>query len=98
MSGELSDLSAAVFGLGDTKFKDYWLGGAKTFVQALEKAGAEMIVPMGQGNDKDPEGAYTALGPWLTRLTTALGLGEEMEKEYVQPQEIPVVYCTGKQR
>lgn len=64
----LKHLRIAMFGLGDPAFKEYYMAGPKVMLQAFEQAGASLLLPMGLGSDKDPEGHQTALNSWLPEM------------------------------
>lgn len=70
--GSLSHLQAAVFGLGDPAFREWYQGGPRKFSKALEQAGAWSIVPMGLGSIKDVSGYVSALDRWLPQLADIL--------------------------
>lgn len=93
-SSSMASLSVAVFGIGDPSFKQWYLGGANAIMQAFESVGCKFLVPMGQGNDKDKEGAYTALNVWLPHLLTSIGI-DESKVELRPAPETPVLYATG---
>lgn len=64
-------VTAAVFGLGDSGYLGYNVM-AKLLYRRLEALGANMVAPLGLGDDQHRAGYDAALDEWLPRLWTGL--------------------------
>ncbi|KAJ1814333.1 NAPDH-dependent diflavin reductase [Coemansia sp. RSA 2598] len=67
----LQGLRFAVFGLGDSSYKEYNFA-AKRLFRRLVQLGAEPVVGRGDGDDQHYLGADGALDPWLESLWSSL--------------------------
>ncbi|KAJ1880736.1 NAPDH-dependent diflavin reductase [Coemansia sp. RSA 486] len=67
----LQGLQFAVFGLGDSSYKEYNFA-AKRLFRRLVQLGAEPVVERGDGDDQHYLGVDGALDPWLTSLWDAV--------------------------
>jgi sulfite reductase (NADPH) hemoprotein beta-component len=82
LEGKLSSMNYTMFGLGDSH---YWGKGtedskvnfakpARDLDALLEKLGAPRFMPMGFGDDQDPDQYHTGFGEWRTQLFSRLGV------------------------
>ncbi|XP_064607290.1 pyruvate:ferredoxin oxidoreductase-like [Liolophura sinensis] len=68
----LENTKFAVFGLGDTSYV-FYNESAKAFDKRLEELGAQRILDIGLGDDKDDEKYETAWSDWCPNLWNELG-------------------------
>jgi len=82
LQGSLSTMKYAVFGLGDSH---YWGKGtedsrvnfakpARELDELLQQIGAQPFMPIGFGDDQDPDQYHTGFGEWKSQLYSRLGV------------------------
>ncbi|KAK9453570.1 hypothetical protein V1511DRAFT_518789 [Dipodascopsis uninucleata] len=77
---DLASTKYAVFGMGDSHYwprkqdKIYYNKPSKDLSHRLEILGGKVLIPLGLGDDQDPDGYQTAYGPWEDDLWKALGV------------------------
>ncbi|CAE8624912.1 unnamed protein product [Polarella glacialis] len=76
----LSDLKFAVFGLGDSHYREYNYAARKLHAR-LSNLGGESVLRLGLGDDQHDFGFEQELDPWVEDLWTALG-------EFCPPQSL----------
>ncbi len=86
----LTAVSTAVFGLGDSGYPQYNVMAKKLYrrVQAL---GAQLMAPLGLGDDQHRYGYEAELDPWLVQLWEALRV------RFPLPPSLPEVRATSTQ-
>ncbi|GAA5825201.1 hypothetical protein JCM11251_006140 [Rhodosporidiobolus azoricus] len=78
--GDMSKVNCAVFGMGDSHYwprkedAHYYNKASKDLHKALEGLGAKELVPIGLGDDQDPDGPQTAYKVWEPAMWKALGV------------------------
>jgi sulfite reductase (NADPH) hemoprotein beta-component len=78
--GDLSKVNTAVFGMGDSHYwprkedAHYYNKACKDLHKALSDRNAKMMVPLGLGDDQDPDGPQTAYKAWEPQMWKALGV------------------------
>jgi len=71
-SKELSDLRFCVFGMGDRSYADSFCEAAKKIEERMLELGAERLLEMGIGDDRDEEKWETGFLKWLPKLWLTL--------------------------
>ncbi|GAA5839451.1 hypothetical protein JCM9279_005947 [Rhodotorula babjevae] len=78
--GDLSKVNTSVFGMGDSHYwprkedAHYYNKACKDLHKALMALNAKEIVPIGLGDDQDPDGPQTAYKVWEPAMWKALGV------------------------
>ncbi|GAA5916609.1 hypothetical protein JCM6882_009176 [Rhodosporidiobolus microsporus] len=78
--GDMSKVNTAVFGMGDSHYwprkedAHYYNKASKDLHKALTGLGAKELVPIGLGDDQDPDGPQTAYKIWEPAMWKALGV------------------------
>ncbi|GAA5879722.1 hypothetical protein JCM16303_004148 [Sporobolomyces ruberrimus] len=78
--GDLSKVNTSVFGLGDSHYwprkedAHYYNKAAKDLHKAISGLNAKEMVPIGLGDDQDPDGPQTAYKVWEPAMWKALGV------------------------
>ncbi|GAA5948800.1 hypothetical protein JCM3765_003905 [Sporobolomyces pararoseus] len=78
--GDLSKVNTSVFGLGDSHYwprkedAHYYNKAAKDLHKAISALNAKEMVPIGLGDDQDPDGYQTAYKLWEPAMWKALGV------------------------
>ncbi|BGP01069.1 Sulfite reductase [NADPH] subunit beta [Rhodotorula toruloides] len=78
--GDMSKVNTSVFGMGDSHYwprkedAHYYNKASKDLHKALEEHNAKMFVPLGLGDDQDPDGPQTAYKIWEPQMWKALGV------------------------
>ncbi|GAA6028765.1 hypothetical protein JCM8097_007384 [Rhodosporidiobolus ruineniae] len=78
--GDMSKVNTAVFGMGDSHYwprkedAHYYNKASKDLHKALADLGAQEMVPLGLGDDQDPDGPQTAYKVWEPAMWKALGV------------------------
>ncbi|GAA5982523.1 hypothetical protein JCM11641_006144 [Rhodosporidiobolus odoratus] len=78
--GDLAQVNTAVFGMGDSHYwprkedAHYYNKASKDLHKSLVALNANMIVPLGLGDDQDPDGPQTAYKIWEPQMWKALGV------------------------
>ncbi|BGP49384.1 Sulfite reductase [NADPH] subunit beta [Rhodotorula kratochvilovae] len=78
--GDLSKVNTAVFGMGDSHYwprkedAHYYNKASKDLHKALAGLNAKELVPLGLGDDQDPDGPQTAYKLWEPAMWKALGV------------------------
>lgn len=77
---DLAQVKFSVFGLGDSAYwprkedKHYYNKPSKDLFNKLKLFGGSELVPLGQGDDQDPDGYQQGYNEWEALLWTALGV------------------------
>ncbi|GAA5895734.1 sulfite reductase (NADPH) subunit beta [Sporobolomyces salmoneus] len=77
---DLSKVNTSVFGLGDSHYwprkedAHYYNKAAKDLHKAISALNAKEMVPIGLGDDQDPDGYQTAYKQWEPAMWKALGV------------------------
>ncbi|CAD2214933.1 Flavodoxin/FAD binding domain/Oxidoreductase NAD-binding domain containing protein, putative [Angomonas deanei] len=85
---DLSELSYAVFGLGDSTYRKFNYMG-KMLHNRLQQLGANPLLTRGLGDESDPSGIYEVLLPWLWQLWGSLDLVPADVEGAENPLEAP---------
>ncbi|TKA55902.1 hypothetical protein B0A53_01599 [Rhodotorula sp. CCFEE 5036] len=91
--GDLSKVNTAVFGMGDSHYwprkedAHYYNKACKDLHKALSDRNAKMMVPLGLGDDQDPDGPQTAYKAWEPQMWKALGVDDF---ESTEPELEPI--------
>ncbi|GAA6013956.1 hypothetical protein JCM11491_003468 [Sporobolomyces phaffii] len=78
--GDLSKVNTSVFGLGDSHYwprkedAHYYNKAAKDLHKVISGLNAKEMVPIGLGDDQDPDGYQTAYKQWEPAMWKALGV------------------------
>ena len=87
---DLSGINYAVFALGDSHYwprkedKLYYNKPGKDLDVRLEVLGASRLVPVGLGDDQDPDGFETGYNLWESQLWSALG-ADQVDADFEEP-------------
>ncbi|KAF4464031.1 sulfite reductase (ferredoxin) [Fusarium albosuccineum] len=90
---DLATVNYSVFGLGDSHYwprkedRIYYNKPAKDLDRVLTNLGAKHLVPIGLGDDQDPDGFQTGYQEWEPTIWTALGV----DKVDGLPEEPPPI-------
>ncbi|KAI8904790.1 hypothetical protein EDD86DRAFT_194507, partial [Gorgonomyces haynaldii] len=90
---DLSPVKVAVFGLGDSHYwprpedAHYYCKSSKDLDALLNKLGAQKLVPLGLGNDRDPDGYHTGFNQWVPDFWNSLGVDAEATNEASAPSD-----------
>ncbi|KAM0561313.1 hypothetical protein ACHAPJ_003192 [Fusarium lateritium] len=90
---DLAAVNYSVFGLGDSHYwprkedKIYYNKPAKDLDRVLTNLGGKHLIPIGLGDDQDPDGFQTGYQEWEPQLWTALGV----DKVDGLPEEPPPI-------
>ncbi|GAA5860920.1 hypothetical protein JCM3774_003188 [Rhodotorula dairenensis] len=97
---DLSKVNTAVFGMGDSHYwprkedAHYYNKACKDLHKALSDRNAKMMVPLGLGDDQDPDGPQTAYKTWEPQMWKALGVdnveSNEPELEPITNEHIKI--------
>ncbi|GAA5911588.1 hypothetical protein JCM5296_005257 [Sporobolomyces johnsonii] len=78
--GDMSKVNTSVFGMGDSHYwprkedAHYYNKAGKDLHKALQNLNAKEMVPLGLGDDQDPDGPQTAYKVWEPAMWKALGV------------------------
>ncbi|GAA5952048.1 hypothetical protein JCM21900_006233 [Sporobolomyces salmonicolor] len=78
--GDMSKVNTSVFGMGDSHYwprkedAHYYNKAGKDLHKALQNLNAKEVVPLGLGDDQDPDGPQTAYKVWEPAMWKALGV------------------------
>ncbi|KPV74492.1 uncharacterized protein RHOBADRAFT_28041 [Rhodotorula graminis WP1] len=78
--GDMSKVNTSVFGMGDSHYwprkedAHYYNKACKDLHKALAALNAKELVPIGLGDDQDPDGPQTAYKVWEPAMWKALGV------------------------
>ncbi|BGP56539.1 hypothetical protein JCM8202_002055 [Rhodotorula sphaerocarpa] len=98
--GDMSKVNTSVFGMGDSHYwprkedAHYYNKASKDLHKALSGLNAKEMVPLGLGDDQDPDGAQTAYKVWEPQMWKALGVdnfeSNEPELEPITNEHIKI--------
>ncbi|EPY50857.1 sulfite reductase Sir1 [Schizosaccharomyces cryophilus OY26] len=89
----LNNLNYGVFGFGDYEYwprkedKLYYNRPGKQLDAKFQEFGAKPLLPLGLGNDQDPDGWETAYNAWEPELWAAMGL-DKVDIDIDEPKPI----------
>ncbi|TYJ52896.1 sulfite reductase (NADPH) hemoprotein, beta-component [Cryptococcus floricola] len=99
-SEELKETKVAVFGMGDSHYwprpedAGYYNKPARDLFPKLMSVGCQELLPLGLGDDSDPDGVQTAYKPFEAALWRALGVDSvevvEEKEEVVANEHIKI--------
>ncbi|CAK9027373.1 Pyruvate dehydrogenase [NADP(+)] (CpPNO) (Pyruvate:NADP(+) oxidoreductase) [Durusdinium trenchii] len=78
-SKELSGLRFCVFGMGDRSYADSFCEAAKKIEDRMRELGAERLLDMGIGDDRDEDKWETGFQKWLPKLWLTLKASEPQD-------------------
>ena len=90
---DLSGINYTVFALGDSHYwprkedKLYYNKPGKDLDARLEVLGANRLVPVGLGDDQDPDGFETGYSVWEPELWSALG-ADQVDADFEEPKPL----------
>jgi sulfite reductase (NADPH) hemoprotein beta-component len=90
---DLSGINYTVFALGDSHYwprkedKLYYNKPGKDLDARLEVLGANRLVPVGLGDDQDPDGFETGYNLWEPPLWSALG-ADQVDADFEEPKPL----------
>ena len=90
---DLSGINYTVFALGDSHYwprkedKLYYNKPGKDLDARLEVLGANRLVPVGLGDDQDPDGFETGYNFWEPQLWSALG-ADQVDADFEEPKPL----------
>jgi len=70
----LSKVRYSVFGLGNKKNAENFNRASKSLDAKMLELGAQQLLPVGLGDEYDPNGHESAFRPWIKSLWTSLGV------------------------
>lgn len=90
---DLSRVNYAVFALGDSHYwprkedKLYYNKPGKDLDSRLEALGGQRLIPVGLGDDQDPDGYETGYSAWEPQLWSALG-ADQVDADFEEPKPL----------
>jgi sulfite reductase (NADPH) hemoprotein beta-component len=90
---DLSNVNYAVFALGDSHYwprkedKHYYNKPGKDLDARLEALGGQRIIPVGLGDDQDPDGYETGYNLWEPQLWKVLGV-DQVDADFEEPKPL----------
>ncbi|CCH58841.1 hypothetical protein TBLA_0A10630 [Henningerozyma blattae CBS 6284] len=91
LSLDFHNIKFSVFGLGDSQYwprkedEHYYNKPAKDLFNKLEKLSAQVLAPLGLGDDQDDDGFLTGYNDWEKKMWVALGVDNVLVGE--EPKE-----------
>lgn len=90
---DLSRVNFAIFALGDSHYwprkedRIYYNKPGKDLDARLEALGGKRLIPVGLGDDQDPDGYETGYGAWEPQLWKALGV-DKVDTDFEEPKPL----------